>query len=71
MESLRIGMFSWESDHSIKVGGISPHVTNLAETLAKKHEVHVFTRIGGRSEYDEINGVHYQRCGHDRSHGIV
>ena len=72
MESLRIGMFSWESDHSVKVGGISPHVTNLAETLAKKHEVHVFTRIGGgMEEYDEINGVHYQRCAHDLSYGIV
>ena len=71
MESLKIGMFSWECNYSIKVGGISPHVTNLAETLAKKHEVHVFTRIGDKNEFDEINGVYYQRCGHDQSNGIV
>ena len=71
METLRIGMFSWESEHSVKVGGISPHVTKLAEMLAKDHEVHIFTRIGKMSEYDEINGVHYQRCIHDNSSGIV
>ncbi|RZN34221.1 MAG: glycosyltransferase family 1 protein [Methanophagales archaeon ANME-1-THS] len=72
MESLRIGMFSWESLYSVKVGGISPHVSELAETLvAKGHEVHIFTRIGDKSEYDEINGVHYQRCRHDQSGGVV
>jgi glycosyltransferase involved in cell wall biosynthesis len=72
MESLRIGMFSWESLYSVKVGGISPHVSELAETLAAKgHEVHIFTRIGDKSEYDEINGVHYQRCRHDQSGGVV
>jgi len=72
MESLRIGMFSWESLHSVRVGGIAPHVSELAETLAAKgHEVHVFTRIGDKSEYDEINGVHYQRCPHDQSGGVV
>jgi glycosyltransferase involved in cell wall biosynthesis len=72
MESLRIGMFSWESLYSVKVGGISPHVSELAETLVTKgHEVHIFTRIGDKSEYDEINGVHYQRCRHDQPGGVV
>ncbi len=72
METLRIGMFSWESLHSVKVGGISPHVSALSETLADKgHEVHVFTRIGDKSPYDEINGVHYQRCIHDEYGGII
>ena len=72
MESLRIGMFSWESLHSVKVGGISPHVTEIAETLADKgHEVHVFTRKGWYRDYDEIKGVHYQRCSHDQSGNIV
>ena len=66
MESLRIGMFAWESLHSIRVGGVAPHVSELSESLAKAgHEVHVFTRIGGCSSYDEINGVHYQRVSHD------
>lgn len=72
MESLRIGMFSWESLYSVRVGGIAPHVSELAEALAAKgHEVHVFSRIGDKSEYDEIHGVHYQRCRHDQSGGVV
>ncbi len=72
MESLRIGLFSWESLHSVRVGGIAPHVSELAESLAARgHEVHVFTRIGDRSEYNEINGVHYQRCLHDQSGTVV
>jgi glycosyltransferase involved in cell wall biosynthesis len=72
MESLRIGMFSWESLHSIKVGGIAPHVTEIAESLANNgHEVHIFTRRGAFNEYDEINGVHYQRCAHDQSGSVV
>lgn len=72
MESLRIGMFTWESLYSIKVGGISPHVTEIAESLAQRgHEVHIFTRRGSCNEYDEINGVHYQRCDHDISGNLV
>ncbi|APH39986.1 glycosyltransferase family 4 protein [Methanohalophilus halophilus] len=72
METLRIGMFAWESLHSIKVGGIAAHVTELAETLASMgHEVQVFTRKGCYRDYDEINGVHYQRVDHDSSGDIV
>ena len=72
MESLRIGMFSWESLHSVRVGGISPHVTELAESLADLgHEVHIFTRSGWYRDYDEINGVHYQRCAYEESGNIV
>ncbi len=72
MERLRIGFFSWESLHSIRVGGISPHVSELAETLARAgHEVHIFTRRGDQSEYDFINGVHYQRVDWDYGGSIV
>jgi glycosyltransferase involved in cell wall biosynthesis len=72
MESLRIGMFSWESLHAVKVGGIAPHITELSEALAAAgHEVHIFTRIGDRSDYDEINGVHYQRVRHAQPGGVV
>lgn len=72
METLRIGMFSWESLHSVTVGGISPHVTELAETLsAKGHEVHIFTQSGWMRDYDEINGVHYERCRYTPSGGII
>ena len=45
MRKFRIGMFSWESLYSIRVGGISPHVTELSEALEiVGHEVHLFTR---------------------------
>ena len=61
---MRIAILSWESLHSIAVGGVSAHVTELAAALERKgHEVHVFTRIGhGQSHYDLIDGVHYHRC---------
>jgi len=71
MKYVRIGMFSWESLHSIRIGGISPHVSELSEALAAEgHEVHLFTR--GREKNDEIvNGVHYHRVACDQNGGIV
>ncbi len=69
---MRIGMFSWESLYSVKVGGIAPHVSELSEALARRgHEVHVITRRGEFDSYDKINGVHYQRVDYDGSRGIV
>jgi glycosyltransferase involved in cell wall biosynthesis len=61
---MRIGLFSWETLHSIAVGGVGVHVTELAAALERrKHEVHVFTRQGqGQPHYDCIHGVHYHRC---------
>lgn len=55
---------SWESLHSVAVGGIGVHVTELAAGLQRRgHEVHVFVRIGeGQTGYDVIDGVHYHRC---------
>ncbi|HTY91623.1 MAG TPA: glycosyltransferase family 4 protein [Methanocella sp.] len=71
MESLRIGMFAWESLHGVKVGGLAPHVSEISEALAHKgHEVHVFTRRGDCGPYDEVNGVHYQRV-KSRSGGSI
>jgi glycosyltransferase involved in cell wall biosynthesis len=59
---MRIGMVSWESLYSVKVGGVAPHVSRLSEALARRgHEVHVFTRRGDYASYDRINKVHYQR----------
>ena len=64
---MRIGMLSWESLYSIKVGGIAPHVSQLSEAFASMgHEVHVFTRNGDFDAYDKINEVHYQRVDSDR-----
>jgi glycosyltransferase involved in cell wall biosynthesis len=61
---MKIAMLSWESLHSIPVGGLAAHVTELAAALERKgHELHVFTRMGhGQSQYDRIHGVHYHRC---------
>ncbi len=61
---MRIALLSWESLHSIPVGGVAVHVTELGAALERKgHEVHIFTRIGpGQRPYDRIDGVHYHRC---------
>lgn len=60
---MRIAMFSWESLHSIAVGGVAPHVTELAAALQRRgHEVHVFTRMKeGQALHEEIFGVMYHR----------
>lgn len=62
---MRIALFSWESMHSVHVGGIGFHVSELACALERKgHEVHVFTRMGrpDHLHYECIYGVHYHRC---------
>ena len=61
---MRIALFSWETLHSIAVGGVGVHVTELAAALQRrKHEVHVFTRQGHQQPpYDCVHGVHYHRC---------
>ncbi|RLI85485.1 MAG: glycosyltransferase family 1 protein, partial [Archaeoglobales archaeon] len=59
METLKIAFFCWESLYSERVGGLARAATHLAETLARDHEVHFFTR----GEKDrEINGVCYHYC---------
>ena len=61
---MRIALLSWESLHSIVVGGVASHVSELAAALVRAgHEVHVFTRMApGQRHHDRIDGVHYQRC---------
>ena len=45
---MRIAMLSWESLHSISVGGVGEGVTEMTAAMERKgHEVHVFTRMGG------------------------
>ncbi len=60
METLKIAFFCWESLYSERIGGLSPGATHLAETLAKDHEVHFFTR--GIKEDRNIKGVYYHYC---------
>ncbi len=64
MQSLKIAMFSWESLHSIKVGGLASVVSELSEAVVNQgHEVHIFTRTGRNQSKDEIiNGAVYHRC---------
>src|SRR5436309_3013259 len=64
---MRIAMLSWEALHSLCVGGVGVHVTELAAALERSgHEVHVFTRMAhGQSVYARIDGVHYHRCPFD------
>jgi len=61
---MKIALLSWESLHSIPVGGVAAHVTELGAALERKgHEVHVFTRMGhGQPWYQQLDGVHYHRC---------
>ena len=70
---MRIAILSWESLHSIPVGGVAAHVTELAAAFERKgHEVHVFTRIGhGQSHYDWIDRVHYHRCAFQLSSDFI
>jgi glycogen synthase len=57
---MQIGIKSWESLNSIKVGGVAPHVSQLSEALARgDHEVHIFTRNGNFDTYGKIDDVHY------------
>ncbi len=60
METLKIAFFCWESMYAERVGGLASAATNLAETLAKTHEVHFFTR--GSISDQTIHGVRYHYC---------
>ncbi len=60
MESLNVAFFCWESLYAERVGGLASAATRLAEALAKKHNVHFFTR--GWMQDQEINGVSYHYC---------
>ena len=70
---MRIAMLSWETLHSIAVGGGAAHVSELAAAMAHQgHDVHVFTRIDqGQSDYQVIDGVHYYRTGYRRCRDFV
>jgi glycosyltransferase involved in cell wall biosynthesis len=70
---MRIALLSWESLHSIPVGGVGAHVTELAAAMERKgHDVHVFTRMGrGQSPLERIHGVWYHRCPFDLNRNFV
>ena len=70
---MRVAIFSWESLHSINIGGLGVHVTELAAGLERRnHDIHVFTRRrDGQSHYDWIDGVHYHRIDHGITDNFV
>lgn len=68
MESCKIAIFCWESLYAERVGGLASAATNLAETLAKYHEVHYFTR--SQVPDQTINNVSYHYC-QPRGNNIV
>ena len=70
---MRVALFAWESLHTHAVGGVAPHVTELAAGLARQgHEVHVFVRAmescGGCSVH---YGVTYHECTFDLNRDFV
>lgn len=60
---MRIAMLAWESLHSILVGGVGVHVSELSRALASDgHDVHVFTRsANGHHDVARIDDVTYHR----------
>lgn len=70
---MRLALFTWESLHSVLMGGLGVHVTELAAGLERRgHELHVITcRREGQRHYDRIDGVHYHRIDHGRSENWV
>lgn len=71
---MKIALLSWESLHSISVGGVAAHVSYLAAALQRKgHEVHVFTRLGHDHQpwHETIHGVYYHRCPYDYNSDFV
>jgi glycosyltransferase involved in cell wall biosynthesis len=61
---MRIAILAWESLHSVAVGGVAAHTSELASALAVKgNQLHFFTRrMQGQSAHEYIDGVHYHRC---------
>ena len=71
---MRIAMLAWESLHSVALGGVAVHVTELAAALDRSgNEVHVFTRLAwpGHCQYERIYGVHYHRVPYTGCSDIV
>lgn len=70
---MRVAVFSSESLHSISLGGLGVHVTELSAGLQRRgHEMHVITRRReGQHDYDLIDGVHYHRIDHGLSENFV
>ena len=60
---MRIACLSWESLHSVRVGGLAVVTTRICEELSNMgHDVHLITRAAhDQMDYEYIEGVHYHR----------
>ncbi|CDJ53637.1 glycan synthetase, putative [Eimeria brunetti] len=80
---LKIALFAWESLHTHAVGGVAPHVTELAAGLSRQgHEVHVFVRAmesvplphascaQGRTAILTMHSTEFGRCGNNNYGGV-
>eukprot|EP01053_Blabericola_migrator_P002357 Blabericola_migrator_1__2356@NODE_165_length_12243_cov_242_656784_g143_i0_p1_GENE_NODE_165_length_12243_cov_242_656784_g143_i0NODE_165_length_12243_cov_242_656784_g143_i0_p1_ORF_typecomplete_len1430_score309_28Glycos_transf_1/PF00534_20/1_1e40Glyco_trans_1_4/PF13692_6/9_9e30Glyco_transf_4/PF13439_6/6_7e03Glyco_transf_4/PF13439_6/2_8e26Glyco_transf_4/PF13439_6/1_2e04Glyco_transf_4/PF13439_6/1_3e04Alphaamylase/PF00128_24/3_7e24Glyco_trans_4_4/PF13579_6/5_3e03Glyco_trans_4_4/PF13579_6/1_8e20CBM_48/ len=58
---MKVAFMAWETLHTIAVGGIAPHVTELAAALRRVgHELHVYTRATGVGDtVSNHYGVYY------------
>ncbi|VBB17675.1 glycosyltransferase family group 1 protein [Yasminevirus sp. GU-2018] len=68
MMCLKIAIFSVETIHTINLGGLSVHVSELSSALAKYgHNVHVFTKDNnnGPSEF-VVDNVTYHKCSYPK-----
>ncbi len=65
---LKIALLSWETLHTISVGGVAPHVSELASMLHHAgHDVHIFTRSTKPESWThEVWGVTY----HEVAYGL-
>lgn len=72
-KTYRIAIFAWESLHSIAVGGVATHLTELSAGLERRgHEVHAFVRTGAdQPKYEVIHGVHLHRISFELSSDLV
>jgi glycogen synthase len=70
---MKIALLAWESLHSIAVGGVAAHTSELAAVMASKgHQVHLFTRrMPNQSAHELADGVHYHRCFYTPSNNFV
>lgn len=61
---LKVAFCAWESLHTVSVGGIAPHVSELAAGLQRRgNELHVFTRaMDEHGGHEIVDGVHLHKC---------
>ncbi len=69
---MRIAMLSWETLHSIAVGGVAQHVTELSAALAQgPRGPRLHPPRPGQAAHEQIDGVAYHRYFYPSHHEFV